>query len=92
MIMHSYGAYKIKDVEEMDAIEFLQIIRVIQKRDAETILMNAHITTMVNANEEAWDSFKTSLGFGSNSLIVNAIKNNIETSDERLKQLKESMK
>lgn len=75
----------------MDAIKFLQLIRVIQKRDAETILMNAHITTMVNANEEAWDAFRTSLGFGSNSVIVNAIKNNVETSEDRLLALKNSL-
>lgn len=47
----------------MPADRFLIQIRCIQKRLAETHLMQAHIACMSQADENAWNGFRVSLGF-----------------------------
>lgn len=75
-------------IEALDAIRFLSLIRVIQKRQAETNLMQAHIIAMVNTTEDGWNAFRTSLGFSSEDVLVKAAKGEIKTSLEELEALK----
>lgn len=82
MLAFNYG-YAYEYICELDAFVFLKLIRCIQKRDAETSLANAHIACMVNANEEAWNHFKVSLGFAPTlSTLAAAASNNASIDDK----------
>lgn len=83
-------SYSYEYICDMDALLFLKFIRCIQKRHAETTLMQAHTAAMVNANQEAWDDFKISLGFAPqlSDLALAAQKNDPETDMKQFNELK----
>lgn len=87
MLASQYG-WSYEYIEELNAIRFLSLIRVIQKRMAETNLMDAHIVAMASADEAGWNAFRTSLGFSSEDVLVKAAKGEIKTSLEELEALK----
>lgn len=89
LLAFNYG-YSYEYICDMDALLFLKLIRCIQKRHAETTLMQAHTAAMVNANQDAWDDFKVSLGFAPtlSDLALAAQKKDPNTDIEQLNQLK----
>lgn len=91
LLAYHYG-YTYEYICNLDALLFLKLIRCIQKREAEASLMQAHIACMANADQEAWDNFKISLGFAPtlSSLAVAAQNKNTNDASE-LERLKAFM-
>lgn len=88
MLAFNYG-YSYEYVCELDAMLFLKLIRCIQKREAENTLMQAHVVAMANADQEAWDNFKVSLGFApAISDLALAVQNNNQDDSTELERLK----
>lgn len=62
-VVASQYKYTLEYIDEMDFVRFLVLLNVIKKRTAEEKLMAAHTAAMANANEEAWNAYRVSLGF-----------------------------
>lgn len=87
MLASEYG-WTYEYIEELEAFRFLSLIRVIQKRTAESNLMQANIVAMVNADADGWNAFKLSLGFSADDVLARAAKGEIQTSLDELEALK----